>query len=351
MSEFDVDRFVHQLTDEVWNRKMVGRLYERTTANVLVHHSSHEERYGRETLINDIIRELAAFPDMQVTMDKLLWQDEGGGTYLVSMQQTWSGHNTGYSIYGPPSGRHVTQSRLINGRITHGRVAELWIATNELDLIRQLDLDPALVLERMYAPPAPGKKERDDLLPFAGEFERDWSIEGQPPFHPETSPLSDAGELVLRSQHDIWNRRLIGTIDESYGAGYSGRWSIGRQLEDRAQLQALVLSYLAMFPDLAFRINHLIESSATEGSQRGVASFWTLLGTYAGPGCFGLAANQRVRASGISQYSLESGRIVAEHTEINEFRLWQQIAMFPSASSVPVEERNAGISEALPSLQ
>jgi hypothetical protein len=197
----------------------------------------------------------------------------------------------------------------------------------------------------MYDPPAQGKKERNDLLPLAGEFERDWSNEGQPPFYPETPPLSEAGELILRSQHDIWNRRLIGTIEEHYAEDYSGRWSSGRQLEDRAQLQALVLSYLAMFPDLAFRIDYLIESSATEGSRRRVASVWTLLGTYAGPGCYGPASNQRVRASGISQYGLEDGRIVAEHTEMNEFRLWQQIFESPSTSSIPVDEGEADMSE------
>jgi predicted ester cyclase len=345
MSDFDIHTFIHQLIDEVWNQKMVGRLYERATANVLVHHSSHEERYGRETLINDIIRELAAFPDLKSNVDNLVWRDEGRGTYLVSMQQTWNGHNTGYSLYGPPTGRHVVQTRLINGRITDGRLAELWIASNELDLIRQLDLDPVLLLEQMEGSSIPGTKKRDEVAFLAGELERDWSDEEQPLPQSGSVPTSVVGELVLRSQHDIWNRRLVGAVDQYYGESYTGCWSTGRQLEDREQLQALILAYLAMFPDLVFHIDHLIESSATIGSQQQVAATWMLVGTYAGTGCFGPASNQRAQATGISQYTLQDGRIVAEHTEMNEFRLWQQVAALPSMSSLPPEERAGAASE------
>ncbi len=222
MSQFDAAAFVREFVEEVWNQKQVGLLYERATSNVLVHYSNHDDRYGRETLIHDTIRDLAAFPNLTVTLDSLLCQAERDGSYRVAMQQTWHGRNSGHSIYGPPTHQEVTQRRLINGRIVGGRFVELWVASDELALLRQLGLETDAVLARLQDGFEREPTDSSELGRVVGEIERGRGQMGPSPFQPlaDNDPSSEG--LIRQSQHDIWNRRLIGSVQAYYAETLQG---------------------------------------------------------------------------------------------------------------------------------
>jgi predicted ester cyclase len=319
MPSFDVEDFIYQTTDDIWNRRMVGRLYERAAATVAVHGPSGQELYGREDLVGDVIRWLAAFPDTDLAIQNLIWSGDDQQGYLVSVRHSRTGIHHGHSIYGPPSGQEATCHGITHYLVLDGLIREVWQEYDELGLIEQLGLDLEDGLDQLAA-----WRPLEVSDPFGvGEIKRN---QGQMP--PAVLPAGSAdpfdGALLLeQSLHDIWNRRLVGHIDQVYHENLCWQQG-GRQPAGRPELTAHVLSRLAAFPDLSLHIDQVFcQGSEAEGYRTAMA--WTLLGTYAGPGAYGPPTARRVRLQGISQQRLEAGVIVAEWTQWGELGLRQQL--------------------------
>ena len=79
---------------------MVGAIYETFAHNVQVHRSCREDLYGQEALMVDVVERLAAFPDLHLTVENIIWQGDDENGYRVSIQINLTGHNHGVSRYG-----------------------------------------------------------------------------------------------------------------------------------------------------------------------------------------------------------------------------------------------------------
>src|SRR5262245_26444943 len=78
-----------------------------------------------------------AFPDLQITTEDLIAQDD-----RVVERLTLRGTHTGVFLGTPPTGKHVAWGYINIYRIADGRIAELWSEHDRLGLMQQLGVIP-----------------------------------------------------------------------------------------------------------------------------------------------------------------------------------------------------------------
>ncbi len=318
--------FVENTLDTIWNQKMVGAIYETFAPGIRVHRSSQEELYGQESLMVEIVERLAAFPDLRLTIENIIWQGSAEQGYRVSVRMNFAGHNLGVSRYGAATHREFQQAALMDGRIMNGRFVEIWVAEDERSLVEQLGHDPLDAMRSL---------ETLDL--FAGKsvmFDTPASMSDVRREQSSRLSLDDIATLQLASLDAVqqvlsalWNERQIGVCERFYRDDFTCHWASNRQLTGRADYQAVVLGQLAAFPDLTFHVDDLIEQQRDDGWH--VAVSWMMLGTHAGPSAYGIPSGKHVQIGGISQYVIQNQKFVSERTEWNEFRLIQKIMVRP----------------------
>lgn len=298
MLAFDPVPFLRETLEDVWNGKLPGRLYERAAATLTVHGPSGQALYGREEAIAEVIGWLAAFPDIWLAIDDMICRGDERRGWLLSVRHRRSGTNRGASFYGPATGRAISLGGISHVFVQGGLIRAIWQEHDEQGLIEQLGLDLTATLEHLAHQRWPASAE-----PFGlGEVRRGLGQLAPDPL-PASAPSGfDVEDFVRRSLHDIWNRRLVGRIEQVYHPALrwqAGDWATG----GRDDLAAHVLARLAALPDLALFVDQLIwQGSETAGYRAAIA--WTLLATDAG----------RVRLHGLTQQHIEAGRITAEWT-------------------------------------
>jgi steroid delta-isomerase-like uncharacterized protein len=131
---------VRKAYEEAWNKKNVDALDELLPVEYDLHRDTGE-RSGRE-VIKDVIRGYhAAFPDLHVTIERLVAEGE-----WVVMRGVWSGTHLGtmQTVYGPmeATGREMKWDGTHLFRIADGRIAEAFYQTDWLTFYQQLGAIP-----------------------------------------------------------------------------------------------------------------------------------------------------------------------------------------------------------------
>lgn len=318
----DIVNFIVRITHEIWEEKGIGRIYDSYAHNVLIH-TSDGQTYGRDKVIADSIKTMSAFPDVRLYADDVIWCGNDREGFHSSHRIVWVAHNTGYSIYGPPTGRRVVRQGIAHCFVKENRVVEEWICRDELALIRQLGFDEHELARKMAAQDA--VRGIGSPKPLSqGEVER---LRGQlPPAVMPPNPKTgfDVEDFVRRSFYEIWNWRLLNKIDEYFIPNYLCQTSTNRTLYGLGDYKAYILALLAAFPDAAVNIDHICWLGNEQDGYR-VATRWTLQGTHQGPGVYGEPTGKRIRLMGITHQTVQGGKFIREWTAFDEFALLKQL--------------------------
>ncbi len=315
----DIVHYIDKTTYHIWDLKNIGLIYRFYTPTTVVH-TSDGDTFGRDTVIANSLTKMAAFPDIRDFIEDTIWVGNDQDGYRTSMRWTWTARNTGYSIYGPPTGKRVVVSGIANCIVRGEQIIEEWVAYNELSLIRQLGLDMHEVLQQQAAQ----RPVRSDMQRAAGEVER--LIGQEPPFEmaPKRGAAFDIEDFVRRSTHEIWNWRLFGAIPDYFAPGYLCHTASDRELYGIGDYTQDILARIAAFPDASMIIDDLYWNDEGDGRYR-VAVLWTMLGTHTGPSIYGPPTGRRVRVMGITHYEVVGGTFVQEWTEYGEFNMLKQL--------------------------
>lgn len=314
----DIVDYIEKSTYHIWDLKNIGLIYRMYTPTTVVH-TSDGDTFGRDTVIANSLTKLAAFPDIRDFITDTIWTGNDQDGYRTSMRWTWTARNTGYSTYGPPTGKRVVVSGIANCIVRGEHIVEEWVAYNELSLLRQLGLDVRAVLGRQMA-----QRPIDEMQRAAGEVDR---LVGQGPptlMPPQEGAGFDIEDFVRRSTDETWNWRLFGKIPDYFSPNYLCHTASDRELYGLGDFTQDILARIAAFPDAAMQIDDLYWNDDGDGRYR-VAVLWTMLGTHTGPGVYGPPTGRRVRVMGITQYHVAGGMFTQEWTEYGEFNLMKQL--------------------------
>jgi predicted ester cyclase len=311
----DIVDFIIRVTHRIWEEKAIGYLYEHYASNALVQEDGGIV-YGRERVIEATTQFLSAFPDLRLYADDIIWCGDEDTGFWTSHRCTLIGHNTGWSIWGPPTGRRITFTCIADCFSRANQISKEFVVYNTASLVKQLGHDPVATARRVAAAYEPGFADGT-----AGEAERLMG-QGSPAALPEGEPGIEA--FVRSTMHELWNWRLLDRIAERYAPGFRFHGPTDRELYGRGAYLAHVLSLLSMFPDAV----HQVDDIYWMGNDRegyAVAVRWTLVGTHRGPGPYGAPTGRRVRSWGLTHLLVRDGVIVEEWTVSNEFDVLQQL--------------------------
>jgi predicted ester cyclase len=317
----DIVDYIIKITHRIWEEKAIGLIYDYYLHNCVVHTSSGDI-YGRDAAVTGTIQTLAGFPDRRLFGDEVIWgYDENDETYYSSHRITHEGHNTGFTDYGPPTGRKVNYGAVADCVVKENQVIEEWLVRDGLTLVHQLGLDLHDTARRM------AKIEADSGLRdmvVQGEIER---LQGQLPpkkMPPKEGDKFDAEDFVRRSFHEIWNWRMLNKVNDYYAENAVCESASMRRMYGHGDFKAYILSLLGPFPDMMISVDHFCVIGDEKAGYR-AATRWTMQGTHTGPGVYGKATGKRINIIGVTQQLVQNERITHEWTLFDEFALLKQL--------------------------
>ncbi len=314
----DIIDYIVRATHRAWEEKDVGYIYEFYRHNCVVR-DDDGLIFGRDRVVENTLALIGALPDIRLIADEIVWAGDDEAGFHTSHRVLLTGTNTGWSAFGPPTGRRVQFWLTANCVAVANEIFQEHVIYNTASLVRQLGLDVPETARRLArnlpdAAFAHGAGEPARLLD-----------QGRPEkLPPPASGAFDPEDFIRRMLHAVWNGRLVGMAREFYAPNMRYHGPTDREIAGLGEFQAQVMSMLAMFPDLLMMVDDVYwMGNDAEGYV--VAARWSVAGTHRGAGVYGPPSARPVTLWGISQYDIRHGRIQQEWTMFNEFQLLQQI--------------------------
>ena len=312
--------YIVRITHRIWEEKDIGYIYDTYSHDCAVW-DDFGLQYGREKIVADTIQMNNAFPDIRIVADEVIWAGDDGVGFHTSHRTRIFGTNTGYSRYGAPTGRRVQFWCLANCVVRDNEIFHEHVVYDTVALLQQLRFNPADVARQVM------EAGCENPLPpnFAGaDFKRTKGQSKPATLAFPKLPTEDPGGFARAALHTIWNRRNLSAIETVYSPHVLVQATAGRTYHGTGQLQSLVLSMLAMFPDLQLSVDDAYWMGNTS---QGVllAIRWSMSGTHSGPGRYGPPTGRNVNIWGISHWILDDKQVQKEWFMFNEFGLLLQL--------------------------
>jgi predicted ester cyclase len=315
----DIVDFIMRITHRIWEEKQVGYIYDTYRHNARVMADSGLVN-GREAVVAGTVQTINAFPDFRGYADDIIWAGDDEVGFYTSHRAYVTGHNTGHSQFGPPTGRKVEYWLIANCVSLENEIYEEWVLYNTGSLLKQLGFDlreMARVLgnQRGMDPLSDGR---------SGEPER-LQGQGKPVRLPRPDLASFSVEAFIHYYyHTIWNWRLLGNVNEAYARGLRFHGPTDREYYGLGEYKSFILSIMSVFPDLAFHVDEIYWMGNDEEGYS-TSARWSLVGTHRGHGIYGPPTGRRIYMWGITQHRIRDGKIQEEWMMFNEFDVMQQI--------------------------
>ena len=123
---------------EAINQKNLAVFDELLTPDVVVHSASTTTK-GLEAYKQSLSMYITAFPDLQFTIEDMIAE---GDTVVV--RYTTRGTHQG-NLWGiPPTGKQMSATGIFIDRLVNGKAVEQWTSYDDLGLLHQLGVIPAM---------------------------------------------------------------------------------------------------------------------------------------------------------------------------------------------------------------
>ncbi len=264
--------------EEMWDQRRLDLVDELITAD-MVGHAPTGEFTGYKGEMQTISGNLAAFPDLQITIDDII--AEGN---KVALRTSYVGTHTGALGQIPPTGKPIKMTGNIIFRFEDGRVAEAWSFADMLGLMQQIGA---------ASPPRP--KPQD----YA------WSAPSPATGAPGSPEANQA--IVRRFNDEVWNQRKLDALSELFAPDEIGHNPPIEYMYGPSNIEVLkqqITTFLTAYPDL----HAVVDDMVAEGDL--VMERWTGSGTHLGELMGIPAAGRPVAYSGATLYRFADGKIV-----------------------------------------
>ncbi len=316
----DIIDYIVRITHRIWEEKDIGYIYDTYKHNSRVV-DGYGLQYGRDKIVADTVHTINAFPDIRLYADEIVWAGDEEVGFHTSHRTVIKGTNTGISRYGPPTGRKIELWCIANCVALENEIFEEWVLYDNADLVRQLGFNLREMAREI------GNQRVDDQVHVPSFEPERLPGQGKPKYLTydyASGKTFDLVDFLSATYHNIWNRRMLGTIHKSHAPNVHTLSSNGRRFYGQNQLQSFFLSLLAAFPDLTFQIDDLYWMGNDSDGYL-TAMRWSIVGNHRGWGIYGHPTGRPVHIWGITQHRIKNGLITDEWMLFNEFALMQQI--------------------------
>ena len=137
MSAEENKAVIRRAYDELWNERNVEVVDELVTEDFLNHAAPPDRQRGRQGL-KDVVRMFeVAFPDFRYEVEDVISEGE-----KVAVRDVFRGTHQGDFMGIPATGNRVTMEAIHIYRFREGKLAEHWVARDDLGMLQQLGAIP-----------------------------------------------------------------------------------------------------------------------------------------------------------------------------------------------------------------
>ena len=332
----DIVDYIVRCTHRIWDERDIGLIYSHYTHNCVLY-GTMGTLYSREEVVHDTIQRLVSFPERRGMATQVIWGGDDQKGFYTSHLVTGVGRHTQSGHFGPATGRSFATRTIADCMILRNKIYREWVVADSMALVRQLGLDPMPLADRT----ARALFDKGLVAIDIGEVRR--MIGQYPPAAEADLALASTPEerQVLTWLHEIWNRRMFGTIKDAYAPTCQYHGPLMVELYGQAAVIHQTLGLIGSLPDAGLFVQHVCSNPCEEGGTK-VAVRWILEGHHTGHGLLtdlGAPSGKRVQLMGMSHFHLKDGRIVDEWrvydglSALMQVRL-AQLADAPAAAAV-----------------
>ena len=302
----DIVDYIIRITEQIWVKRAVGRIYNTYAPNCTIYTTNGIVRSVEEVIASTTIG-IQSTPDAESHHLNVAWSgDEDVGFYTSHLGYARS-TNTGASLYGAPTGKRLGRFFVADCISRANLIHTEWLVRDNGASVRQMGLDMHETARRLAEMP----------LAESAMLAVPTRLEGQVPREAYAGPTDTIEGWVAHHFSQIWNRRSFDHIGFHYHPSVIAHWAGGRVAHGARNLGALILGLLASLPDATMRVEHVSWSDETDGVI--VAVRWMLEGTTRSGGLLGdVPAGRPVGVMGMSHLRFSGIYVVEEWTVFDE---------------------------------
>ena len=130
----DIIDYIVRITHRIWEEKDIGYIYDTYSHKSHVY-DDYGLQYGSEKIVADTVHTINAFPDIRLFADEIIWAGDDEIGFHTSHRTVIKGHNTGYSRYGPPTGKPIFLWCIANCVSLENLIFAEWVTYDTANLI------------------------------------------------------------------------------------------------------------------------------------------------------------------------------------------------------------------------
>ncbi len=320
----DIVDYIVRCTHRIWDERDIGLIYTHYTHNCVLYGTTGTI-YTREEIVRDTIQRLVSFPERRGMATHVIWKGNDRDGFYTSHLVTGTGRHSQHGHLGAPTGRMFTSRTVADCMIYENKIYREWVVADTTSILQQLGLDVQGYAERIA-------KAAFDKGVVSLDIGENRHMIGQYPPEAEADTSIASTELerhTLRWLHDVYNRKMLGTIAKVYAPTVQYHGPLMAELYGHASVIHQTLGLIGTLPDAAFAPQHICSTPCEEGGEK-VAVRWIMEGHHLGYGTLGhlgAPTGKRVQIMGMSHFHYKDGKIVDEWRVFDEASALVQVKL------------------------
>lgn len=314
----DIVDYILRITYRIWEGKQVGLCYDYYAADCPVYTLAGVS-CSVETVVQNTLDTLAAFPDRTLHADNIIWGGNDREGFHSSHRIRTAMTNSGDSHFGAATNRHAVIPVIAHCIVKQNKVIEEWLVRDNYSLVQQLGFDPHTVARNQAQTPPDEHFSQwyDSELKRLAEVDSDRTA--------LVKIATDAADTFIRKAlHNIWNAKMLGDIQLAYDKNAKLHAPSGREATGHNEITQYYLQFLGTLSDLRVSVDYLCHQPSANG-RIDIAARWTLAGKHTGTRLYGAPTGAKVLILGESHYRTNNGMIEEEWTVFDELSVLTHI--------------------------
>lgn len=320
----DIVDYIVRCTHRIWDERDIGLIYTHYTHNCILYGTTGTI-YTREEIVRDTIQRLVSFPERRGMATQVIWNGNDRDGFYTSHLVTGTGRHSQNGAMGRATGRPFTSRTIADCMILENRIYREWVVADSTAIMQQLGVDVEAYAARV------AQVSFDKGMVSLDIGENRLMIGQNPPVAEADVTLAhtDLERHTLRWLHDVYNRKMFGTIAAVYAPTVQYHGPLMAELYGVAAVIHQTLGLVGSLPDAVFAPQHVCSVPCEEGGEK-VAVRWIMEGHHLGYGILshlGAPTGKRVQVMGMSHFHYKDGKIVDEWRVYDEASLLVQVKL------------------------
>ncbi|GAA4221445.1 hypothetical protein GGQ68_000165 [Sagittula marina] len=310
----DAPHFMSAVTQDIWGDRRLDRI-RRLYAEDAVLRTPEGLLRGRDAILAEAQARLAAFPDMDVLPEDMIWAQSGYKSFTAAERHYVSATHDGPGLYGAPTGTPLGYRMLTDSWCRGDEVAEVWRVTDRAAILKALGHTPEGWARASIK--AEGGPE-DCVLPLTSETDL-------PPRHSATGNEDSWGQVLSDTLRRIMAGE-VAVIGRQYDRAAELAYPGGETAIGHTEAERFWTALRASLPTAQFTVQHVIGVEEKPESPRASVR-WVLEGRHDGFGLFGAPTGAPLLVMGITQVAFGPRGIYRDWTLFDPAAVWKQILL------------------------